>query len=65
MQGGDIYKIYAAECWDCHKTQTLDAESMKEAKAELRDQYDWSFGRDKKWRCESCRPRRFGERIGS
>lgn len=62
-QGGDIYRIYAAECCVCHKTQTLDAESVKDAKAELRRDFDWSLGRDKLWRCDECRPLRFGERI--
>lgn len=62
-QGGDIYRIYAAECGECHTTQTLDAENMRDAAAELRQSHDWSKGRDKKWRCDRCRPRRFGERI--
>jgi hypothetical protein len=60
---GTLRRLYEVACFDCDSAQILEATTVAEAKKEARQQYDWSLGRDKKWRCAECRPRRFGERL--
>jgi len=58
----DVTVIYYAQCFECRKTISVDRFTAAAASKVLREVYDWSFGRDKKWRCKECRPRRFGEK---
>lgn len=60
---GTMRKMFEVVCFDCGDAIVIDVPTAKEAKAEAREQHDWSLGRDKEWRCGSCRSPRFGERL--
>ena len=60
---GTLRRMFEVVCYDCGDAITIDKPTSKEAKEEARIQYDWSLGRDKQWRCDSCRSPRFGERL--
>jgi len=59
-----VHVRYFVCCADCDEELEIDAWDKKMAARVARTQFDWSLGRDKKWRCDRCRPRRFGERRG-
>lgn len=57
-----VLKLFKVSCYVCGKVVKLEGTTIQEAKADARKEWDWSLGRDKRWRCDRCRPRRFGER---
>jgi hypothetical protein len=64
MEKGTIQemRLYRIRCYGCGIVRKLDGKTLKEAMVDARKEWDWSLGRDKRWRCADCRPRRFGER---
>jgi len=61
---GKLRRLHEVVCYDCGASELMDATTVKAACAEARNQHDWSLGRDGRWRCAECRPRRFGEKTG-
>jgi hypothetical protein len=57
-----MMKCWTACCYDCGEGIEVEARTQAMAMKEIR-RVDWSFGRDKRWRCSGCRPRRFGESL--
>lgn len=57
----EVVREYQAICGDCRRVVAVRAINIQNARRALRKRSDWSLGRDKKWRCHECRPRRFGE----
>jgi hypothetical protein len=52
---------YEATCYECARAQLRRGGTMAQFKKRLRA-LDWSLDRDGNWRCDRCRPKRFGER---
>ena len=57
---GHLLKTWTACCYECGECLEVEGRTKAIAMKEIR-RADWSFGRDKRWRCSGCRPARFGE----
>jgi hypothetical protein len=63
---GQMIKAWIVCCYECGDIIEVTAKDKAAAMKAIRGgNRDWSLGRDKRWRCGVCRPRRFGERIGA